>query len=389
MTCSTALKFRVDRTIKGRAYPALAQHQARPYTQAWREFGQHWPHTTPAELFGHMDDHSIDYQLVTAGPGMYVIGLGFFDFTIDYFSLISNSIMQDIRQGSVTVVFYYHEGDDPHKIKYRIDKLCDRHGLHRNCYRFVSGNTAARGVPGFVYFPDHELLYWRRNRSQGLVIQHQTARQHEFLVLSRTHKWWRASAMAELQQASILDHSLWSYNTQLPLGDNPQDNPIEHQPGVDVAKFMSGGPYRCDDLSADQHNDHSLLVSQHYISSYCSIILETHFDADGSDGTFLTEKTFKALKNGHPFVIVGPQGSLSTLRELGYRTFDHAIDNFYDFIPNNTQRWQAARRAIQQIQSQDMQAWYASCWNDIVHNQRLFAASKTQRLNTLFAQLNI
>lgn len=389
MTCSTALKFRVDRTIKGRAYPALAQHQARPYTQAWREFGQHWPHTTPAELFGHMDDHSIDYQLVTAGPGMYVIGLGFFDFTIDYFSLISNSIMQDIRQGSVTVVFYYHEGDDPHKIKYRIDKLCDRHGLHRNCYRFVSGNTAARGVPGFVYFPDHELLYWRRNRSQGLVIQHQTARQHEFLVLSRTHKWWRASAMAELQQASILDHSLWSYNTQLPLGDNPQDNPIEHQPGVDVAKFMSGGPYRCDDLSADQHNDHSLLVSQHYTSSYCSIILETHFDADGSDGTFLTEKTFKALKNGHPFVIVGPQGSLSTLRELGYRTFDHAIDNFYDFIPNNTQRWQAARRAIQQIQSQDMQAWYASCWNDIVHNQRLFAASKTQRLNTLFAQLNI
>jgi hypothetical protein len=336
-----------------------------------------------------MDDHGIEYELVTKGRGMYVIGLGFFDFTIDYFALIDNNIMHDVRQGTVTIVFYYHEGDNPHTIKYRLDKLCDRHCLSSNCYRFVSGNTAAHGVPGFVYFPDHELLYWRRNRSQGLVIQHQTARQHEFLALSRTHKWWRASAMAELQQIGVLDHSLWSYNTELPLGDDPQDNPIEHQPGVDVGKFMSHRPKVCDDLTADQHNDHSLTVSQHYVSSYCSIILETHFDADGSGGTFLTEKTFKALKNGHPFVIIGPQGSLSTLRNLGYRTFDHAIDNFYDVIPNNTQRWQAARRAIQQIQSQDMQAWYASCWNDIVHNQRLFAASKTQRLNTLFAQLNI
>lgn len=389
MTCLTALKFRVDSTIKGRPYPALAQHQARPYTQAWREFGQHWPHTTPAELFGHMDDHGIEYELVTEGGGMYVIGLGFFDFTIDYFALINNNIMHDVRQGTVTIVFYYHEGDNPHTIKYRLDKLCDRHRLPSNCYRFVSGNTAAHGIPGFVYFPDHELLYWRRNRDQGLVIQHQTARQHEFLALSRTHKWWRASAMAELQQLGVLDHSLWSYNTELPLGDDPQDNPIEHQLGVDVGEFMSHGPYRCDDLTADQHNDHSLTVLNHYVSSYCSIILETHFDADGSSGTFLTEKTFKALKNGHPFVILGPQGSLSTLRELGYRTFDHVIDNFYDGIPNNTQRWQAARRAIQQIQSQDMQTWYASCWNDIVHNQRLFAASKTQRLNTLFAQLNI
>lgn len=381
------MDFRVDSIVKGRPYPALAQHQARPYTQGWREFGQHWPHTTPAELFGHMDDHGIEYNLVTDGPGMYVIGLGFFDFTIDYFSLIPNNVMHDIRQNLVTVVFYYHEGDNPHTIKYRLDKLCDRHSLHTDCYRFVSGNTAARGIKNFVYFPDHELLYWRRNRDQGLVIQHQTKRQHEFLALSRTHKWWRASVMAELQET--LANSLWSYNTELPLGDDPRDNPIEHQAGVDVDTFMSNGPYRCDDLTEAQHNDHSITVSNHYVSSYCSIILETHFDADASMGAFLTEKTFKAIKNGHPFVIIGPQGSLSALRELGYRTFDHAIDNFYDSIPNNTRRWQAAKQAIQQIQAQDMQAWYASCWDDIVHNQRLFAASKTQRLNTLFAQLNI
>ena len=383
------MDFRVDSIIKGRPYPALTRHQARPYTQSWREFGQHWPHTTPAELFGHMDDHGISYNLVTQGPGIYVVGLGYFDFTIDYFSLIPLAVMDDIRQGIVIVLFYYHEGDNPYKIKHRLDQLCNQYNLSNRCYRFVSGNTAARAITGFAYFPDHELLYWRRNREQHMVQQHQGQRPYEFLALSRTHKWWRASVMAQLQQQGILDQSLWSYNTDLALGDDPADNPIEHQPGVDVDRFITGGPYRCDDLSADQHNDHSITVADHFAQSYCSIILETHFDADSSGGAFLTEKTFKAIKNGHPFVIVGPQGSLSTLRELGYRTFDQVIDNTYDSVPNNTQRWQQALQAIKQIKSQDMQAWYAACWSDIVHNQRLFASSKTQRLNTLFAQLDL
>ena len=32
---------------------------------------------------------------------------------------------------------------------------------------------------------------------------------------------------------------------------------------------------------------------------------------------------------------MGPAGSLATLRNLGYRTFDHAIDNSYDLETNN------------------------------------------------------
>ncbi len=383
------MNFVCDSTIKGRAYPALAQHQARPYTLSWREFGRHWPYTVPAELFGHMDDHGIEYQLQTDGPGLYVIGLGFFDFGIDYFSLIPNNIAQRIRQAHVTVVFYYHEGDNPLKIKARLDLLCVKNNFDINCYRFVSGNTAAINVPNFVYFPDHELLYWRRNQLAVAIEQHQSQRPYQFLVLNRTHKWWRTSVMAELDQSGVLANSVWSYNTEFPLGDHPQDNPIEHQPGVDVEKFLSQGPYRCDNLTVEQHNDHSITVEDHFIKTYCSVVLETHFDADGSDGTFITEKTFKAIKNGHPFVIVGPPHTLATLRTLGYRTFDHAIDNSYDTITNNTQRWQAIKSSLQQLQSQDMQAWYTGCWDDIVHNQRLFAASKTQRLNTLFAQLNI
>ena len=117
-------------------------------------------------------------------------------------------------------------------------------------------------------------------------------------------------------------------------------------------------------------------------------MLETHYDADQSGGAFLTEKTFKPIKYGQPFVIVGSPGSLAALRKLGYRTFDHAIDNSYDLLENNTQRWQQTLRTIQQIQQQDMNAWFQRCVDDIKHNQQLFLASKYARLNSLLERLN-
>ena len=380
------MNFVADSIIKGRPYPALAVHQARPYTPSWREFGQHWPHTTPAELFGHMDDHGVDYTLTTHGSGYYAIGLGFFDFSIDYFALIHPNIMHSVTQGTITVLFYYHEGDNPHNIKSRLDALCKQHNLSVACYRFVSGNTTADSVPGFVYFPDHELLYWRRNRAVAPAELHDCARPYEFVVLSRTHKWWRASVMTDLQQSGMLAHSLWSYNTNLVLGDAPSNNPIEQLPGIDIPAFMQAGPYTCDNLTTEQHNDHSLAVDDHYANAYFNLVLETHFDADGSGGTFLTEKTFKPIKNGQPFVLVAPVGSLQCLRDLGYRTFDSVLDNSYDTETNNTQRWLKVKHTLEQIQ-QDPHDYFLRCWDDIEHNQQLFLANKSHRLNTLFTKL--
>ena len=44
----------------------------------------------------------------------------------------------------------------------------------------------------------------------------------------------------------------------------------------------------------------------------------------------LTEKTFKPIAMGMPFVIVGTQGSLAYLRSYGFRTFEGIWDESYD-----------------------------------------------------------
>jgi hypothetical protein len=189
----------------------------------------------------------------------------------------------------------------------------------------------------------------------------------------------------------LLTNAVWSYNTAVDIGDRIADCPIELDRldiRSDIERFLAAGPYRCDDLTAAAHNDHSVHVAEHYDRTAVSIVLETHFDADGSGGAFLTEKTFKCLKHGHPFVLFAPAGSLAALRTMGYRTFDSVIDNGYDGITDNTKRYLAVIRTIRQLAQINPNDLYNSCRADMLHNQQVFSASKWDRLNTLYERLH-
>ena len=65
------------------------------------------------------------------------------------------------------------------------------------------------------------------------------------------------------------------------------------------------------------------------LDSYFSIVSETHY-ADDQQTCFISEKTFKAIANRQPFIILGNRNSLTHLKNLGYKTFDSIIDESYD-----------------------------------------------------------
>lgn len=387
--------FIVDHIVRNKAYPAFAQHSADPYTSEWRQFGSHWPFTVPCNLIDHCNEHNFPYHLYTIDSypinSFYPIALQFFDFSIDYFSLINPIILDQIRLKKIIILFYYDEGDNPFLIKKRLDQLCDKHSLLYSCYRFIIANTSASSIKGFINFVSDELLYWQRNKSIRPIQIHSDKRSKEFTALSRTHKWWRATVMTDLVRNGLLYNSHWSYNTDVALNESFDDNPIEVDTldiRASIDQFLKGVPYTCDSQTLYQHNDHSIIENDHYSDAYCNIVLETHYDADQSGGAFLTEKIFKPIKHGQPFVVVGAPGSLAALRTLGYRTFDHAIDNSYDLVQDNTQRWQQTLHTIQRIQQQDMHVWFQQCVDDVAHNQQLFLSSKYTRLNSLYERLH-
>ena len=153
-------------------------------------------------------------------------------------------------------------------------------------------------------------------------------------------------------------------------------------------QFLAGTPYLIDEMNFDQRNDHSVLVPEYHVNSYCNIILESQFDVDQSNGCFITEKTFKPIKHGQMFFIAGGAGSLQVLRDMGYRTFDSILDNRYDLETDNTLRWTKLSEAIAKAHSQGLASLFERCRSDIEYNQHLFMQIKTPRLNTLIEQIN-
>lgn len=389
-----ALTLVADKILKGRIYPAFAQHDARPYTQAWREFGTHYPYTIPLRLQEYCDNHGVDLNVIDLqskwpADAFYPVGLGFFDFGIDYFDLMPSRVKTELFWNHIRILFYYHEGDNPFRIKERLDQLCAKHNLRSDCYVFVSANTAAKTVPGFVYFNDFELWYWQRNEHTPAYHIHNEPRERDFTVLNRLHKTWRATAMADMHRKGILDNSYWSYCETGSIVD--ADNPIQidefPQLRYDTQKFLDNAPYESDELSQQERNNHSIQEPKYFANAYCNIVMETHFDADGCYGTFLTEKTFKPIKHGQLFFIAGPAGSLDLLREMGYKVFDDILDNSYDTNVSSTARWEMLCEAIAEAKP-NLPKLFERARADIEHNQRLFLQRKTERLNILLEHLN-
>jgi hypothetical protein len=376
-----------DRQVGGRPYPNLA-----PLIDAkwgFHGLGDQYPFICPLRLSYYAQDHKytinvsyIDQPLPE--NAFYPVGISWFDFSLDFFSLMSPCILDLLKKKQLRVLFYYHEGDNPMHEKSRLDQLCIEHNLPIDCYCFISGNTAAKNVENFIYFADHELFYWRNavvwNKKPQIACEpHVFRRNKDFTCLSRVHKWWRASIVSYLVEQQLLSNSYWSYGN-VDIGDQPQDNPIQISKfyGLDqtITDFLKNAPYKCDDLTENEHNSHWMFVPEHFSDSYCHIVLETFFDADGSNGCFISEKVFKPIRHGQPFVVFGARHTLKTLRELGYRTYDYAIDNSYDDIEDNTERFIKVIDAIKKIKKQNMHQWYMSMLDDINHNRQLYINSQ-------------
>jgi hypothetical protein len=390
-----SFNFVVDRMVHDKIYPHLTQWSAEPYTPEWRQFGSKWPYTTPLRIQEYCKLHEVPintYSVEDFPDGsFYPVAVGFFDFTIDYFDLLPPAVRAAVASKRLKILFFYHEGDNPYRIKERLDALALAHTLDLTCYVFVSSNSAAQSIPGFVAFQDSELWYYQRNHDNLPLQIHREPRERDFTALARTHKWWRAIALTDLHTQGLLDNSYWSY-CETATDTNVEDCPIE----VDYLKlkehtlaFVAGGPYISDELTQDERNDHSLNPEpKYFMGSYCNIVLESQFDYDQSGGILLSEKTFKPIKHGQMFFVAGGQGSLQVLRDMGYRTFDSVLDNRYDREPDNTMRWIKLSEAIAQAHAQGLSKLFEQCREDIEYNQHLFMQIKTPRLNTLIEQIN-
>jgi len=109
-----------------------------------------------------------------------------------------------------------------------------------------------------------------------------------------------------------------------------------------------------------------------YLNSYIHITAETNFF---ERGLYLSEKTWKPMGQLQPFIMMGPAGSLELIRSYGFKTFDGFIDESYDKIENNEERFKFLINEIERLSNlpkEELKNWYKSIFNDIlVHNQKV------------------
>ena len=88
----------------------------------------------------------------------------------------------------------------------------------------------------------------------------------------------------------------------------------------------------------------------------------------------LTEKTFKPIAMGMPFVIVGTQGSLKYLRSYGFRTFEGIWDESYDSAEDDVriERIASLLRSLDELPIASKQHLFDQAQEVIEHNWNHF-----------------
>ena len=335
---------------------------------------------------------------------IYPIWLNIFDPNEDYISRIHPDIIEIVRRGYARIAFFYSEGDDP-TIDI-IDNIFDWYGKYDiplGSIKFVIANYKVKNTDPFIYFCDDEVYYRMLHlREQNWVkTVNLESRSKKFTCLNRMDKPFRRLYAACLWHYGIVNEGYFSYNMQkydLFAPDDQFDPNSNYwapyvwdkhfeQPDVLMEQFLLNCPFRADSLEDHDHNNHTIIFNEHYKEAYWNFVVETHYE---QDTVFLTEKTFKPILNLQPFLIVGSQGSLELLSDLGYKTFHGYIDETYDEIKNDEKRmWLLLTESYKLASSthEELTSQMHKIRTILEFNQRHFLSSKKQRLESVIEQL--
>lgn len=83
-----------------------------------------------------------------------------------------------------------------------------------------------------------------------------------------------------------------------------------------------------------------------YNRTHYSLVTETNFS---NDFNFYTEKVVKPILAKRLFVVIAGRHYLKNLRQLGFKTFDNVIDESYDNISDNKNRFDAALEQVSKL----------------------------------------
>lgn len=266
-------------------------------------------------------------------PHLYLINVYSYSFFADNFDIgfncVSKEYIDDVKNGkSKIVLLFLYEGYSGSKGNFDleiIEKWRKDLDLPENSIYYVSGNLMIREVTEkkglkIQSRPIHCFETWNKYDSETPIEFIPNDEKFLFLSYNRNPRRQRIVLLMDLLEKNVFNKGLVSLNS-LMYGP-PENCNIEH-----FNFLKNNAPFSFDDRYDLYYNLACNITKEDYEKTFISLVSESLVD---EDTLFFSEKIWKPIMIGHPFILYGNQHSLKYLKNLGYMTFDKWVDESYD-----------------------------------------------------------
>ena len=245
-----------------------------------------------------------------------------------------------------------------------IDYICKQRNL-QPVYYFFHGWAALDWYRGYdltfqvTHWTERKIrkTFFSANRIIGGLRQHRVLMLYHFSRLGLLHNWISVSAVCP------------SENT--PIGEIAKHYQDRYPDIVDVINKI--------DLPRLFPGEDTPRMSSCWLDQFepCAESLVYHVTETVYTGRrlHLTEKSFKPIALGMPFILSATAGSLAYLRSYGFRTFGEFWDESYDLETDDFARAEKVAAVLKQLDDlsdQKKQELFRACWPVIEHNWNWF-----------------
>ena len=282
-----------------------------------------------------------------------------------------------------------HEGSDT--IRWQMRSLNIEDLVVENKILLVSGGDIEEKYPNLGY--DSFLTKILDYESNVESVTHtnkifeKTDKPYKFLFLNGRARPHRKYLLETFRKSGLLDQSLWTcldgtgFNSRaLALQDDDvnlmlRNQSIQYLPEqYELEQFRKQltAPNKTTDPLVKFHLFGKVwgdvyIFPKPYIDTYFSLVTETIFEYPYS---FRTEKIWKPIAIGHPWIAVSNCGFYKDIKNLGFRTFDHLIDESFDKIENNQDRIDRISAVVDDLCQQDLSQFLAGAKEVCKYNQQ-------------------
>ena len=297
-------------------------------------------------------DANITQGLLAMTPDIYVISLRTFvqqwPRVCDMLDLGGRAVIEKTDESVIT---QWHIASSPHYItRMNTGQIC-----------WITDGDAPETVANLN--TEHFLAATIGSQPYGIpLLNYQPhTRPYKFLFTNRKVRPHRRYLIHRLHQEGLLDKSLWCNHEEHTTWGHPDFNVNYTSASLPTQSLPSG--YDPDQLP---NWIDGVIVPAQYLDTWFTLVSETVFESPAS---FRTEKFYKPVLAGHPFLVCANYGFYRDLHNLGFRSFNHLIDESFDVIINGKDRMDRLIDTAKWLCQQDLAEFWNAAKEVCLYNQ--------------------